>query len=125
MPIFNDLGKKFSAFSQDIANQSRTMADNAKWNREIDAEEEKQEELFTNLGRQYYSRLRFQGVTPPEEDVFLFASIDASREKVTDLKKQIAASQGKVLCPKCGKEHETGARFCIMCGAPLTAPEAE
>lgn len=120
MPLFNEFGKKFSAFSQDIANQSRTMADNAKWNRSIQEEEDKQEELFTTLGRQYYSRLRVQGTTPPEEDVFLFASIDASREKVTDLRKQIALSQGKILCPKCGKEHDLGARFCIMCGAPLT-----
>ena len=35
MALFDQLGKKFSDFSQDVANQSKTLADISKWNQSI------------------------------------------------------------------------------------------
>lgn len=118
MPLFDHLGKKLSDFSQDIANQSKAMTDSAKWNQEISKEESRMDGFYLSLGKQYYQRMRAQGVTP-EEDIFLFASLDNSMEKIKDLQKQIANAKGKLLCPKCGHEHSLDSKFCTQCGSPL------
>lgn len=118
MALFENLGKRISDFSQDVANQSKNMMDNADANKSIAQEEKKIERFYRDLGQQYYERTRADGQTP-EADAFLFASIDASKEKILEYQKQIAANKGYQLCPECQSKLDLDAKFCKYCGTKL------
>ncbi|MCF0136098.1 MAG: zinc ribbon domain-containing protein [Lachnospiraceae bacterium] len=120
MALFDQLGKKFSDFSQDVANQSKTLADISKWNQSITKEENKISELYRQLGEQYYHRCRAEGTTP-EADTFLFASVDAAMEQIHELKDRIAAAKGHPSCPRCGARPAQNAKFCPFCGSPMNS----
>lgn len=118
MPFLGNIGKAFSDFTQDIANQTKTLADTTKLNQQVREEQSKLDNLYTQLGYQYYQRLRAEGQVPPEADSFLFASIGASIEAIDTLNKKIAMADGTQFCSKCGAAIKPGGKFCPACGAP-------
>ena len=68
---------------------------------QIDAEQEKINEAYTQIGKAYY-----EGHTTDYDPAYesYYASIKASYQTVLALHDQILASRGLRLCPSCGSE---------------------
>lgn len=121
MALFDDLGKKLTQKSQDIAEKTKNFTEIAKLNSQISDEEKALDKTFQELGKAYFEAHKDDA----EEALKGFVeSINSSNEAIAEYKKEIALIKGVTNCPACGAEVPSGAAFCNFCGHKMEAPEA-
>lgn len=109
MAFFNDIGKK-----------AKGMADVAKINSSISAEEKNISNLFNALGMKYFELHK----DDCEESLSGFvASIKAAEQNIKNYQTQVYAIKGVKRCTKCGAEVAANVAFCNVCGEKLEIPE--
>lgn len=121
MGFFDDVSRQVSSCGRMAAKKTRDVSDTVKLNAQVMEEERKVNNLYAQLGRQYYSLH-----TDREEPEFydLVNTIRASETKINVLKKQIQDIKGTNNCKNCGAEVAKGAAFCSVCGAAVPKEEA-
>ena len=113
MSFFDELSKKITQTGQTAVQKTRDFADITKLNSMISDETHHQEELYAQIGKQYYER--YAEVSGNEfED--LIKSIIKSKETVEQYQMQIKQIKGITNCPACGAEVPFSSAFCDSCG---------
>ena len=118
MAIIDGIAKGMS----DAVKKTGELTEAAKLRYALHSERAKLSKCFEKIGRLYYSYLR-NGKDTVSQIAVLLGEADESREKITLLKKQLAESQNKSLCPKCGNVVDEDSSFCPGCGTRLTEDE--
>ncbi len=122
MAFFEDLGKKVSQTSQDAIKKTKAMAETARINSQISAENKTVWDSFTKLGQRYFELF---GENPDDSLAEYVAAIRDSRQKIEEYEEQITKLKGLTRCPNCGAEMRDAAVFCTACGTKLPEPPPE
>ena len=92
MAFFDAVKSKLADFGQDVANQTKAMAETAKLKEKISSEEKELNQKYQALGRAYYVRMtvaRAQGARMLLEDISAFEGIDTSLKKINELQQEL------------------------------------
>lgn len=116
MAFFDDFGKKLSQASQNTIQKTKEMADIAKINSLISAEEKKMESIYLEIGKIYADNH-----AEDCEEIFKdsIQMIDVCKQNVENYANQIRMIKGVKNCPKCGAEVQNSSIFCGICGSEL------
>ena len=113
MPLFNDLGKKLSATTQNVVRGTKELADTAKLNSQISDENKQIANLYSQIGKQYYESSEADAETPLGK---LCLAINEAKERIAKLEAEILEIKGVKRCPSCGADIPPGTAFCGACG---------
>lgn len=122
MDFFSKLGDKISNTSKDVAKKAKDVAEIANLNSQITTKETTIKSTYVEIGKYVYENLKEDA---PAEIAEKFAAIDALMAEIAEMKKNIQALKGVMVCPNCGKDVETGAAFCPGCGNKMPEPVVE
>lgn len=122
MAFFEQLGKRLSDAGQNVAQQTKNLADVSQLN-SANSEKEKQiKRLIFELGKTYYEAHKkdfdAEGVEIIGEINTLYREIHDNHEKIKQIK-------GIVKCNNCGADVPVGATFCNGCGTKVERPTAD
>lgn len=120
MAFFEQLGKRLTDAGQNVAQQTKNLADVTQLNNAISEKEKKITQLFLAIGQTYYERHKNDGAIEESERIAeinsLYAEIFANREKIKQIK-------GVVKCENCGADVPINAAFCNSCGTKVDRRE--
>ncbi len=116
MAFFEQLGKRITDTGQNVARQTKNIADVTQLNNAIADREKKISQLMLSMGQSYYERHKNDETTeePEKMDAIrgLYKEIAENQEKIKQIK-------GVVKCGKCGADVPVDAMFCSVCGAKV------
>lgn len=116
MPFFEKIGKTLSDAGQNVAQQTKNIADITQLNNAI-AEREKQiENLYRSLGESYYEKHRNESSADDFEKI---AEINALKNEIVLSQEKIKQIKGVTKCEACGADVPLDAAFCNACGAKV------
>jgi DNA-directed RNA polymerase subunit RPC12/RpoP len=122
MAFFEDFGKKVSQTSQDAIKKTKAMAESARINSQISAENKIIWDNYTKLGQRYYE---LNGENPDDCLAEYVEAIRNARQKIEEYEQQVTKLKGLTRCPNCGAEMKDAAVFCTACGTKLPEPPPE
>ncbi len=117
---FEEIGKKISQTGKAAGDKAKQVSEIAKLNIKLGTVEKEADELLLMLGKKAYE------VSKGNADSEFFGEceeIAAKLDSVKEIKAQIHALKGVVICGKCGAEVDLENDFCGKCGAKVEKPE--
>ena len=120
MAFFEQIGKKLTDAGQNVAQQTKNLADITQLNSAISEKERNIAQLCSELGRAYYEAHKTDEGC---EFAQLTARISALYTEIAENRDKIAQIKGVVKCGSCGAEVVANASFCNACGAKVVRPE--
>ena len=121
MAIFGNLGRRISDAGQNVAQQTKDLAEITRLNSAISGYEKKQLEQFQMLGRAYYERSKDD---PAAENREIMDAITEFYNQIQIANERIAVLRGFEKCPRCNANIPSGAQFCSACGLRIERGEA-
>lgn len=120
--FFKGLGKKASEAGQGAVQQAKIFAEVTKIKSHISDEEDKIDELYKQIGKDYFERHK-----DDPNDVYAQAcdSIKEANANIVAFNQQIRDIKGVSICPACGAEVDRNSGFCSSCGAALVVAPVE
>lgn len=116
MAFLEQLGKRLTDAGQNVAQQTKNLADVTQLNSAISDREKKISQLLFDIGQLYYESHKSDSNAENREIIdqinTLHIEIAQDREKIKHIK-------GVVKCPKCGSDVPLNAAFCNACGAKI------
>lgn len=128
MAFFDNLGAKLSKTGQITVQKANDLADITKLNLRTGELNKNIQGLYTKLGEQYYA---LHSESPEEALAGICGEIDAANRELEQIRTDLQLLRQIKVCPSCGNENPTDARFCCKCSAalpeltPRQAPAAE
>ena len=122
MAFLENIGKKVSQTGQGAIKRTKAMAETAKINTQITAEQKVVWDNYTALGQRYYELF---GGAPDDDLAEYIDAIKVALMKIDQYGSQISKLKGIERCPGCGAEMKDGAVFCTACGTKLPEPPEE
>lgn len=131
MPFFDNIGKRISDAGQNVAQQTKNLADITQLNGSISEKQKEIQRLYLSIGESYYETHKNDAEAEESEKIqqinALFSEISQCREKIEQIRisaqtaKSERATQPQApvegnLCPKCGCVVPEGNLFCSQCG---------
>ncbi len=121
MAFFEQIGKRLTDAGQNVAQQTKDLADVTKLKTAISEKEKKISQLFLSLGQTYYERHKADSNAESRNIIAeinqLYAEIVVNHEKIKVIK-------GVVKCESCGADVPISAAFCNACGARVNHTES-
>mgnify|MGYP000232494666 FL=1 len=117
---FEEIGKKISQTGKAAGEKAKQVSEIAKLNIKLGTAEKEADELLLMLGKKAYE------ASKGNADSEFFGEceeIAAKLDSVKEIKAQIHALKGVVICGKCGAEVDLENEFCGKCGAKVEKPE--
>lgn len=117
---FEEIGKKISQTGKAAGDKAKQVSEIAKLNIKLASAEKEADELLLMLGKKAYE------ASKGNADSEFFGEceeIAAKLDSVKEIKDQIHALKGVVICGKCGAEVDLENEFCGKCGAKVEKPE--
>jgi len=114
--ISKNISKRVTEVAQVAAKKSSEVVEITKLNMSINAEEDKIQKLYEEIGKIIYDCFKSQEDVPEEIKEFC-AEIQESENNIKKYKKRILELKSLKLCPNCGAELEGDENFCPQCGA--------
>lgn len=120
MAFFEQIGKRLTDAGQNVAQQTKDLADVTKLNTAISEKEKRISQLFLLVGQSYYEKHKNDDTAEELEKIAeinaLYAEIFTKREKIKEIK-------GVVKCENCGADVPLNAAFCNACGTKVNRTE--
>lgn len=113
MAFFDNIGKQISNVTQNVAQQTKNLADVTQLNGVISDKRGKIQQLYLSLGQAYYEVHKDDSAA---EEVILIQQINALFSEISQCREKISQIRGSDVCPGCGREVPAEARFCNFCG---------
>lgn len=120
MAFMDDLNRKISRFSASALEKTKEASDSIKINSAIREEEDRQKEMFRQIGEKFFETYRSYAVG---EFAQLCRQVQESMEKAEEYRGQLMKLKGVKTCGTCGREVAANAAFCSHCGAPMREKE--
>lgn len=118
MAFFDEIGKKISHTGQEAVKQTRIMANVAKYKGNISTLESKIQEVFLQIGRQYF---RDHESDPDSAYIVKLDEVKRYLQEIEELQCKIQEEKGVAICSNCGAEVGINTVFCSSCGAKVSA----
>lgn len=113
MAFFDEFGKKISDASQNTIQKTKNLADTAKLNSMITETEKKVKELYSDLGKQFYS----DNIECKDPKYFeVINRITECLNEINLYKEKIERLKNVKKCVKCGSPMLDDELFCAVCG---------
>ena len=116
MAFFEQLGKRLTDAGQNVAQQTKNLADVTQLNSAISDREKKISQLYLSIGQQYYESHKGDLSAEHRELINEINTLQAENEQNREKIKQI---KGVVKCPHCGADVPLNAAFCSICGTKM------
>ena len=116
MAFFDEMDRKLSQFGQSVSNKSREVSEGMRLSSAIKAEEEKQNNLYREVGKYYFENC---AANAEGQLKVLCDQIVASMELTSQYKQQQNVLKGMVSCPNCGAQVSANSGFCNVCGSKI------
>ena len=116
MAFFDEMDRKLSQFGQSVSNKSREVSEGMRLSSAIKAEEEKQNNLYREVGKYYFENC---AANAEGQLKVLCDQIVASMELTSQYKQQQNVLKGMVSCPNCGSQISANSGFCNVCGSKI------
>ena len=114
MDFFNKFADTVVKTGKTVGEKAKEITDVTKLRYEIHTKETELAEAYQKIGKKYYDEHKADDVlTEPE----LFEKIGEAKDRIKELKEQVADAQGDGYCPQCGTRMPQNAQFCPKCGA--------
>jgi rubrerythrin len=113
MPIFDQIGKKIAETGQSALKGTKTFADVTRLSNLVAEEQKRMTSFYMQIGKKYYEQTFAQ---PEQSYAELFASVEDSMNKISELRLEILKAKEIQICPSCGAETPITSRFCSSCG---------
>ncbi len=116
MAFFEQLGKRLTDAGQNVAQQTKNLADVTQLNSAISDKEKTISQFYLNIGQLYYEEYKDDLSAEYREIITkintLYTEIAQNRERIKQIK-------GVVKCPKCGADVPLNFAFCNVCGTKI------
>lgn len=122
MAFFEQLGKHLADAGQNVAQQTRNLADVTQLNTANSEKEKKISRLFLSIGQLYYEGHRND---PAAECRAVIDEINALYDEIAQNREKIKQIKGVVKCPKCGADVPINAAFCSGCGTKVVQADMQ
>lgn len=122
MAIFDNLGKKITDKTQNVARGAKEFTDVARLNSLISDEQRKIAGLYDQLGKLYYQTAESDPDTALGR---ICLAIDASNQRIAKHNEEINQIKGLRRCSKCGADVPLTSAFCGECGTKLESAQAQ
>lgn len=119
MAFFEQLGKRLTDAGQNVAQQTKNLADVSQLNSAISDREKKISQLYLSIGQQYYERHKGDLSAEHRE---LINEINTLQAEIAQNREKIKQIKGVVKCPQCGAGVPLNAAFCSVCGTKMIQP---
>ena len=116
MAFFEQLGKRLTDAGQNVAQQTKNLADVTQLNSAISDREKRISQLYLNIGQMYYEEHKGDSTAAHQE---IMKEINALHAEIAQKRERIKQIKGVVKCPKCGADVLLNAAFCSACGAKM------
>ncbi len=113
---------KLSQFSQSTVQRTKDLSEISKLNSQIADAQKRQNNLFFQIGKLYYTANK---EAPGKEYAELVKEITDIDELISGNHSRINFLNGIVTCPNCGRENTIDATFCVGCGKEMPKIETE
>ncbi len=120
MAFFEEIGKHLTGAGQNIAQQTKSIADVTKLNSAISEKEKKISQLLLLIGQSYYEKHKNDDNA---EELDKIAEIKALYSEIFTYREKIKQIKGVVKCKNCGADVPLTASFCNSCGAKVNSVE--
>lgn len=120
MAFMDGLNDKISKLSASALEKTKEASDSIKINSAIKEEENRQKELFRQIGEKFFAV--YTADSTREIDA-LCAAVQESMYKAETYREQLMKLKGAKTCGNCGAEVAANAAFCSRCGAPMREKE--
>lgn len=121
MAFFDELGKKISQTSQGVVQKTKDTAEVIKLNGMISNEENRINNLYTQIGKTYFE---LHNDSCEEALESMVASIKEAKSMIEQYSEQVKKLKGIVRCPNCGGDVQYGSPFCSSCGTKIEVKSA-
>ena len=116
MAFFDGMDRKLSQFGQSVSNKSREVSEGMRLSSAIKAEEEKQNNLYREVGKYYFENC---AANAEGQLKVLCDQIVASMELTSQYKQQQNVLKRMISCPNCGAQIPANSGFCNVCGSKI------
>lgn len=115
---------KINSVRKNLLTETHNSSEIARINSLIQAEQDKQEELFAQIGRHYFSVKKTNANNEGEEPFAdLFAAVELSDKKIEAYQTDMLRIKNVKRCPNCGRECSRDSAYCAGCGTQLPQEE--
>lgn len=116
MALFDNIGKKITATTQNVVRGTKDFTDIARLNSLISDEQKQIENLYAQIGKLYYDSAEHDADSALGK---LCLTITASNERIAKHNEEIREIKGSRRCPKCGADVPLSSAFCGVCGSNI------
>jgi len=113
---FNDLGSKLTKVTQSAMQKASEATDTAKLNMRTSELNKANQALYAQLGEAYYTAHKDE---PEAALSAICAEITKNMGELAQIQQDIQRIRQIKVCPQCGAENPSAAKFCASCSAPL------
>ena len=117
--MFENLNEKITKTGKAVEGRTKKIAESAKLSYKVSEEKRALEQLFTALGKACYKAESENGDGAYADSC---AEISEKITKIEEMKAQIRAVKGLVICDNCGAEVSIENDYCGKCGSKLNKP---
>ena len=117
--MFENLNEKITKTGKAVEGKTKKIAESAKLSYKVSEEKRALELLFTALGKACYKAESENGESAYADSC---AEISEKIAKIEEMKAQIRAVKGVVICDNCGAEVSIENDYCGKCGSKLNKP---
>lgn len=117
MTFFDEFSRKASKVAAKTVHKTQEMAETARLNVQISELHKKVMELYTKLGKEYFSLHAYDYEETLAEIV---NNILDTLNEIDELKTSVQNIQKQRICPNCGTQISLGAAFCSSCGYKIS-----
>ncbi len=121
MAVLDKMKDTISVAGQEVSVKAKNATESARLNNQIKNNERMIQKLTYQVGVQVVDKDLGNPDTEYEE---LFSEIRRLQSENQAAKDKLSQVNEVKVCPQCGTTNRQTAKFCINCGAPLTAQEA-
>lgn len=119
MALFDKMKDSISVAGQGVSQKAKTATESVRIGNMIKSNERMIEKLTYQVGVQCVER---HVEEQDSEYAELFGEIRRLRDENQRHRAELQQLTAANVCPKCGFSNNAAAKFCISCGAPMTAP---
>ncbi|MCI8538871.1 MAG: zinc ribbon domain-containing protein [Oscillospiraceae bacterium] len=116
MAFFDSLGAKLSKTGQKTMQKANDLADITKLNLRTGELNKAVQELYARLGEQYYA---LHSESPEAALAEICGEIGKANQELEQIRTGLQILKQIKVCPSCGSENSSDARFCSQCSAAL------